>query len=164
MSAVNTKDAPRREVQFQDLNAILPDLDRLEAAERAGTLVRHGNWTLGQTTHHIADVLEQSIDGFRFSAPLPQRVLFRLLRPLILGRPFPAGIKLSGSALTLIPDASITMEQGLAELRAQILRVQEGQRITIPSPIFGRLSHEKWVRLHCRHAELHLSFLDPGNA
>lgn len=161
MTEINTKQASRREVHFQDLNSILPDLARLEAAERAGSLVRHGNWTLGQITHHIADMMEQSIDGFRFSAPTPVRVIFSLLRPVILRKPFPAGIALKGESATLIPGASITMEHGLAEFRAQILRVHEGQRITVPSPIFGRLSHDQWARLHCRHAELHLSFLEP---
>jgi hypothetical protein len=28
-----------------------------------------------------------------------------------------------------------------------------------PSPFFGTLTNEEWDALHCRHAELHLSFI-----
>jgi len=27
--------------------------------------------------------------------------------------------------------------------------------------MFGRYSHEEWNQFHCRHAELHLSFVQP---
>jgi hypothetical protein len=162
MAPINTKDAPRRDLQFADLNAILADLDRLESAENAGTLIQNGNWSLGQNAFHIADIIEQSLDGFRFSAPLPIRVAFRIMRPFMMGRPFPAGIALKGNSLTLIPDPAITTEQGLAKLRTQIQRIIGGERMTLASPIFGKLSHEQWVTLHCKHADLHLSFLDPG--
>ena len=36
------------------------------------------------------------------------------------------------------------------------------QRMKHPSPVLGKLSHEQWEQLHCRHAELHLSFLHPA--
>ena len=164
MSAVDTKKATRRNIRFEDCSSILADLDRLESAEKAGTLTRHGNWTLGQITHHLADLIEQSIDGFRFSAPAPIRMIFRLLRPMILGRPFPTGIKLKGQSATLLPAPDITSEQGLAALRTQIQRLEEGAEMNEPSPLFGRLTHAQWMDLHRRHAELHLGFLDPGEA
>jgi hypothetical protein len=28
-----------------------------------------------------------------------------------------------------------------------------------PSPLFGELTIDEWNQLHCRHAELHLSFI-----
>lgn len=164
MPQINTKEAPRRELYFQDLNAVLADLDRLEAAEGAGTLVQNGNWSLGMAASHVADIVEQSLDGFRFTAPLPIRVLMRVLKPFVLGRPFPAGLKLTGSSRSIIPEKGITTEQGCGALRKQIRRVLDGERMTLKSPVFGRLSHEQWVRLHCDHAGLHLSFLDPGRA
>ena len=27
-----------------------------------------------------------------------------------------------------------------------------------PNPVFGRLTHEQWIQLNLRHAELHLGF------
>ena len=32
-----------------------------------------------------------------------------------------------------------------------------------PSPLFGRLNHDQWTQLHCRHADLHFSFLQAGS-
>jgi len=164
MSEVKTKTAPRREIQFSDLGSILNDVDRLEAAEKAGSLVQNGNWSLGQITHHVADLIEQSLDGFRFKAPAPIRILFTTLRPILFKRPIPAGITLRGQSRVLIPEPDISSEQGLSELRAQIKRLQDGAQMTHPSPIFGRLDQEQWMGLHLRHAALHLSFLDPGEA
>ena len=31
-----------------------------------------------------------------------------------------------------------------------------------PNPLFGRLTHEQWVQLNLRHAELHLGNLGAG--
>jgi hypothetical protein len=30
-----------------------------------------------------------------------------------------------------------------------------------PSPFLGELTREQWDQLHCRHCELHLSFILP---
>ena len=164
MPEVKTKTAPRRDIQFSDLGSILNDLERLEAADKTGSLVQNGNWTLGQISHHLADLIEQSLDGFRFKAPALIRILFTLLRPVLFKRPIPAGIALRGKSRVLIPDSGISSEQGLGQLRAQIKRLQDGAQMTHPSPIFGRLDQDQWMGLHLRHAALHLSFLDPGQA
>ena len=164
MPEVKTKTAPRRDIQFSDLGAILNDLDRLEAAEKAGSMVQNGNWSLGQISDHVAGLIEQSLDGFRFKAPVPIRILFTTLRPILFKRPIPAGIALRGQSRMLIPESGISSEQGLGELRSQIKRLQDGAKMTHPSPIFGRLDQDQWTGLHLRHAALHLSFLDPGEA
>lgn len=164
MTTVDTKSAPRRDLDFQDMQAVLADLDSLEAAERAGTLIQNGNWTLGQNAAHLGDFIEQSYDGFRFKAPIVIRLLFTGFKPLFLGRPFPSGIKLRGSSQTLVPQDGVTTEEGLGLLREQIGRIKKGEQITQLSPLFGKLSHEQWVMLHRLHANLHLSFLDPGDA
>ena len=33
-----------------------------------------------------------------------------------------------------------------------------------PNPVFGPLTHEQWIQLNLRHAELHLGFLVPQSA
>ena len=35
---------------------------------------------------------------------------------------------------------------------------------TAPNVIFGQLTHEEWIAINLRHAELHLGFLIPENA
>ena len=69
------------------------------------------------------------------------------------GLPVPK--KLSG----LRPDKDVKWDDALADLRGNIQRIGAGERMTAVSPLFGRMTHEDWVRLHCRHAELHLSFV-----
>ena len=38
-------------------------------------------------------------------------------------------------------------------------RIEGGERMSKPSPVFGPMTHEEWEQLHCRHAELHFSFI-----
>jgi hypothetical protein len=51
---INTPRAQRRALHFDTLGDVLRDVDRIVAAERAGTLRRTGNWTVGQTLGHLA--------------------------------------------------------------------------------------------------------------
>jgi len=34
--------------------------------------------------------------------------------------------------------------------------------MTVDHPFLGALDDAQWRRLHCRHAEMHFGFLDPG--
>jgi hypothetical protein len=43
--------------------------------------------------------------------------------------------------------------------RQQIGRIRGGERMTQECSVDGPYSHEQWVQIHLRHAELHLSFL-----
>ncbi len=57
------------------------------------------------------------------------------------------------------PDDDVTWEQAAACLRAALDRLDGGARMTQPSPVFSDLAHEQWEQLHCRHAEMHFSFM-----
>ena len=48
----------------------------------------------------------------------------------------------------------------LANFRRAMQRLQTETR-RMPHPAFGPLTADEWERLHCRHSELHLSFLVP---
>ncbi len=48
----------------------------------------------------------------------------------------------------------------MLNLRQAIHRLQTEEK-RAPNPVLGKLTREEWDRLHCRHAELHLSFLVP---
>lgn len=50
--------------------------------------------------------------------------------------------------------------QALADLQAAFARLA-AQVPMRPNPIFGKMSHEEWIKLHLRHAELHQSFFHP---
>ncbi len=158
MTTVNTKHSERRTLRFETLSEIAADARTIAEADRAGTLRRTGNWSAGQNFDHVGKVMLWSIDGFPARLPLPMRVIGRLLRNGALTKTMRAGFTLSGSSSFLMPD-TVSTDAGLELLTTQADRVEAGERCTQPSPLFGALTHDQWVQLHCRHAELHLSFL-----
>ena len=85
------------------------------------------------------------------------------MKKKFLTHPMSAGFKLPVKAQTeLVPDAT-GFETGLQDIRQAIKRLQtESNRA--PMPVLGPLTVEEWTQLHCRHAELHLSFLVPADS
>jgi hypothetical protein len=146
----------RRGLRFDSLDAILADVEMLEKAKRVRAL---GNWSAGQNVAHVALLMTRSLDGFPGSIPWFVRMPVRLLmKGTVLNKPMSAGFKTPKAVGS--PPEPVSLEDGLAQLRAAIGRLKaESKRA--PSPLLGRLSVEEWNQLHCRHAELHLSFLVP---
>ena len=155
-----TKVADRRSLHFDRLEDISADLDRLAASGEVRAL---GNWSPGQLLKHLATTLNKSIDGFENPLPGFVRVIFRtFLKKRFLTGPMSAGFKLPKKALAELVPAPVSFEDGLQFLRQAIHRLQtETQRA--PNPVLGPLTVEEWNQLHCRHCELHLSFLVPGS-
>ena len=72
----------------------------------------------------------------------------------------PSGFSLSEDFAEHLVPPETNWEDGLAAFRATIQRMKaESQRH--PSPFLGQMTREQWDQLHCRHSELHLSFLIP---
>jgi hypothetical protein len=153
-----TKVKERRQLHFTSLDDILADLDHLAEAPEVRTL---GNWSAGQIFQHLAVAFTCSIDGFPFHLPAPVRFLFRLfLKRAVLNKPMSAGFRLPAKAATKLVPLPIGKEEGLENLRRAIHRLQTEEQRS-PNPVVGKLTREEWDNLHCRHAELHLSFLVP---
>jgi hypothetical protein len=72
---------------------------------------------------------------------------------------FRPGFQNPPEAAALEPAAELSLEEAVAYLRRQIERIRRGERMTQVSAVEGPYSHEQWVYIHLRHAELHLSFL-----
>jgi hypothetical protein len=160
--SVNTKKVARRTLAFHSLDDISAELDRLEAAHKAGTLRHSGNWSAGQIFQHCAILMRCALDGFpsaRAPALLRWMVALFFKRKAVAGTPPAAGIRPGPEMAYLQPDPDITFDEGLAELRGQLARVAAGERFTRPSPLFGQLTHEQWTGIQCGHCALHLSFL-----
>ncbi|MCA9299217.1 MAG: DUF1569 domain-containing protein [Phycisphaerales bacterium] len=156
---VKTKDAPHRSLSFQSFDDVLAELDRIEAAsDRVRTT---GNWSAGENLEHVAKFIGFSLDGFGGMAPWWFRrlaVAFMKKRALGPGT-MPAGIRLPSKASDMLPTPGTTLEGGLGALRTQIGRVQGGERMEQPSPIFESMSHGDWTTIHLKHAALHLGFI-----
>jgi hypothetical protein len=154
------KVAGRRELRFESLDEVLAEVERLAAAERAGRLRRLGNWTLGQTLGHLASWAEYSYTGAPLKAPFFVKWFLRLRKRKFLYGPMRAGVKIprvEGGTLATEP---VPLDEGLERMRRVLARLKS-EAPTAPNVIFGPLSPDEWVALHCRHAELHLGFLVP---
>ncbi len=70
----------------------------------------------------------------------------------------------AGARIPKVPNGTLgtelmSTEEGLSSFRANFQRIA-AECPTRPNVIFGPLTHDEWINLHLRHAELHLSFSD----
>jgi hypothetical protein len=152
----------RRALRFERVEDVLAEAERLVVAEREGQLLLAGNWPLGLTLGHLATWANFAFDGYppAVRAPLPVRMVLRLMRGRILSKGMMPGVRIRG-----VPEGTVGLEprapdEGLAELRAALERLRS-RAPKIENPAFGPLTHEQWIQLNLRHAELHLGHLVP---
>lgn len=159
--AVDTrKVANRRVLRFASLDEVISEVGRLAEADRAGRLKTLGNWTLGQTLGHLACWAEYAYTGTPLKVPFLIRWLLRPAKRKFLYSPMRAGAKIPGVQKGTLGTDLVSLDEGLERYR----RVLERLRVeppTAPQVVFGSLTHEEWIALNLRHAELHLSYLIP---
>ncbi|MEE8459502.1 MAG: DUF1569 domain-containing protein [Phycisphaerales bacterium] len=148
----------RRELRFNSMGDILNDVEYMAAGDPPRST---GNWTSAQIIQHVGRIIDFSIEGFPVPrAPLPVRIVCRLLRKKLLRDPMKPGITLPPKFARLQPETRTTWDEAVDGFRAAITKL-DTKRMTCRSPVFGKLNHEQWVQLHCRHAEMHFSFIAP---
>jgi hypothetical protein len=54
----------------------------------------------------------------------------------------------------------LSRDDGISRYRAALERLAR-EAPTQPNVVFGPLTHDQWIKLNLRHAELHLSFCQP---
>lgn len=148
---------------FHSIAELSADLDKIEAAHQAGTLSTDGGWTVGQNLMHCGILMKNAYDGFEMNAPAPVRMLCSLFLKPIATKPtsqMKPGFKLPKKAKELLPEDSITFEEGLAMMRSQIARIESGEQFSRPSPLLGKMTHEKWINLHLNHCRMHFGYLN----
>jgi catechol 2,3-dioxygenase-like lactoylglutathione lyase family enzyme len=153
----------RRHVRLRTLEDLETEADRVTAAAAAGMVRPLGNWSPAQVLWHIGRLMELSFDGFPFRYRRGPEWITRLFRLLawrwLIALAFRPGFKNPPEAATLEPERSLTLDVAAAYLKQQIARVHRGERMTQECSVDGPYSHEQWIYIHLRHAELHLSFL-----
>ncbi|MCC6675527.1 MAG: DUF1569 domain-containing protein [Phycisphaerales bacterium] len=157
----NTRSAPRRSLRFNDFNAIRRDLEALEAAHIAGRLTTSGNWTPGQNLAHLAAFANYPYDGYPSEIANPPwlvRFACGFMKKKLIHKHMSPGVKIPGIPSGTVGAANVPFETGLHTFRAALDRMEKTPP-TIKNPILGRLTHEEWMQMQCRHAELHLGFL-----
>ena len=160
---VNTRKVrDRRRLRFENFGEAIRDAETLADAERCGTLRATGNWSLGQAIGHVATWARFPLDGYPLMPRPPWfiRMLIPFMAGTYLDKGLPAGVKIGN-----VPGGTFGTEPMEADCAIRDLREAFGrlarQAPTQPNPILGELSHEEWIKLNLRHAELHFSFLHP---
>jgi hypothetical protein len=157
MPVDTAKVAGRRTLHFNALDEILADVERLNQSKVRAI----GNWSPGQLLKHLSMPMVWCLDGAPLKGSWIIRIFGWFIKNRFLRNPMSAGFKLSDDfAKHLVPPAEVSWEDGVQAIRVAIARMKaESQRH--PSPFLGELTREQWDQLHCRHSELHLSFLIP---
>ena len=152
----------RRSLKFASLDDAVADAERLLAAGYD----RARQWSLGQCCGHIASWLGYAMDGFP-KPPAPLRMLMWVLRhtvgPGALTRVLANGEMKPGlpTSPQSVPAPTPDDAAGVAKLKETVARVNAFAGTPLPSPFFGPMDRDTWVRLNCVHAAHHLSFLTP---
>lgn len=158
MPVDTSKVTGRRQLKFNTLDDILDDVERLYQ----GKVRSLGNWSPGQNLKHLTILMVGCLDGIDVKVPFLTRIAVSLMKGRILTKPMSPGLQLPKAAAALLP-AETSWEEGVQGIRAALMRMKtEAPRHA--HPVLGTLGREQWDQLHCRHCELHLSFLVPETA
>ena len=157
--------AGRRPLRFETVDDALAEAERLVEADRAGRLGRAGNWDLGLTLGHLATWAGFAFDGYpaEIHPPLPVRLIARAMRKRILEKGMMPGVKLGKTPGGTVGLEPMSAEEGLQRFRTALERLRSSPP-TGDNPVFGKLTHDQWIQLNLRHAELHLGFQVPRGA
>lgn len=159
MSAATTAKLPRRVLRFDSVAQMLAEVDRIVAADSAGTLRRAGNWTAGQAFGHLAAWINYGYDGYPMQPP-PWfvRVILKAKLKSMLRDGMPVGVRIPRAPEGTYGTEVLATTEGVSRLRAAVDRMQR-EAPRFHSPAFGKLSDQDRLALVLRHAELHLGFL-----
>ncbi len=133
---------------------MLAEAERLVDSPNTRTL---GNWPLGQLLTHLTLAMNSSIDGISARAPWFIRLIGPAIKRRVLSRGMSPGFNLPKTVETEFFPATASSREALEKFRAAVGRVRR-ERMTAAHPVFGRITHDEWLQLHLRHAELHLGF------
>jgi hypothetical protein len=152
----------RRPLRYGSVDDVLADVDRIVAAERAGTLRRTGNWTAGQAMGHVAAWINFAYEGFPMKPP-PWfiRLILRRMKSKYLRGGLPSGVRIPKAEHGTYAVEPLATDEGASRLRTALQRLKSDEPANYDSPAWGKMEHEERVAINLRHAELHLSFLHP---
>ena len=147
--------ADRRTLSFGSLDDILREVESLALAAPSSI----GSWTPAQNIDHVRRLVRFSREGGAIRMPLVFRLLGRLMKSKYLTDRAKPGFK---TVDPFLPPEGVSLDDAVAAFREEIRLASRPGAMSQPSPFLGRMTHEQWEQLHCRHAELHLSFVVPS--
>ena len=151
----------RRTLRFESIDELRAEVDRLAASEREGKLRALGNWTLGQALGHLATWAEYSFCGAPLKPPFLIKLILRMGKKKFLNGSMRTGVRIPKVPGGTLGTDDLPLDEALTRYRTALDRLRR-ESPTAPNVIFGPLTHEEWINLNLRHAELHLSFFVPS--
>jgi hypothetical protein len=152
----------RRELRFDSLDEVVRDAEHLLAVGYDKT----GKWDLGQCCGHLSEWFRYQMEGYPRS-PLLLRPVFWFVRntvaPRLVRKALASGTTKDGMPTIpqSVPSPGEDEARAVATLRDTVARWQAFTGELHPSPLFGMLTKDEWVKGHLIHAAHHLSFLVP---
>ena len=147
----------RRTLRFKNVDDVMAEAGRVTHQPMRPL----GNWSVGEILDHLARSIQASFAGSAPPAPWIARTFIApFVKKSMLTKGLPAGFKLPPTMAAFQPRLQIAAVVALEDLHAATARLMT-ESPGKSHPFFGRLTHDEWINLHLRHAELHLSFLIP---
>jgi hypothetical protein len=147
-----------RMLRFNSPMEMHADIARLVEADQARRLRQLGNWTLGQNLGHLAAWASYPFEGYPISPPFFIRWIMKGRKRKYLQEGLPRGVRIPRVEGGTLAVEVLSTDEGFNRINAAWARLEKNCPM-VPNPIFGPLTHEEWIQMHLRHAELHLSFL-----
>jgi hypothetical protein len=144
----------RRRLDFDRIDAIMPDVDRLLDGHTTS-----GGWTLGMICDHLTRAIRSTLLGRRAGTPATPgqdeaRAGFFRDRAFPEGRPVPLPV--------LEPDPDADARDAAEALRGAIARLDAFEGPWSTHMLLGAMSRDEWLQFHCVHCAHHLSFAHPA--
>lgn len=152
----------RRTLRFSEVKEVIADVEKLADAERAGRLRCLGNWTFGQSLNHLATWVDYAYDGIPMKIPFFVRWIAKPMKKRMLTQPMKPGQRIPRIKDGTLATEAVSTEAGLAHFQKSFDRLAN-ETPSRPSPLFGPMTHQEWIALQLRHAELHLSMMTDGS-
>jgi len=148
----------RRALQFQGLDQVMPDVDRLFDGHETV-----GKWSLAQICSHLSAAVIGSVDGYGMKAPWLVR---KLVGPVIWRRTMSSGRIAEGFKIpeAALPKPGLDARAEAEALRAALRSYASHTGPMAVHPFFGALTRGQWDQLHRIHIAHHLSFARPAAA
>ncbi len=157
-----TRTPARRELNFATLDDAVRDAEHLLAAGYD----RAGDWDLAQVCGHLTEWLRYPMDGYPVQ-PAPVRLVLWAIRKTVgpaKRREILATGKMPAGKPTLresVAPPGGDPAEAVAGFRETVRRFRDHPGPFHPSPVFGAMARDEWLRLNAAHAAHHLSFLVP---
>lgn len=147
----------RRALRFKQLTDLLEDAEQMAS----GAIRTSGSWSAGRIIHHVADGIHISIDAGPTGGGDPPSEDAQRRKAMVLARGLPEGVPQPAAIAERMAEDDVPIEDALGHLRAALMRLDE-ETMNAAHPVLGPLTPEEWVQFHCRHGELHFSFMHPA--